>query len=100
MIKKIVLAAAAGLMLAVSAPSPEAKADVDIIINLGFGGFYGRNISCATGRRIVDRRFNNVRAYDCVAPTYAYTGRRNGKLYAIYVDARRGVIKDVKRVRR
>ena len=42
-----------------------AKADTDIIINLGFGGFYGKNISCATGARIVSQRFNSVRMNEC-----------------------------------
>lgn len=101
MIRKLFMASALGLAVLTQMPgSAEARTDVDIVINLGYGGFYGRNISCATGRRLVERRFNLVRARDCRGSSYVYTGRRNGKWFYIVVDARRGVIKDVYRWRR
>lgn len=99
MIRKVLLASALGVALLIPGPA-EARADVDITINLGYGGFFGRNITCGTGKRIVDRRFNSVRIYDCRGSTYVYTGRRNGKWYWIMVDSRRGVIKEVRRWRR
>jgi hypothetical protein len=82
------------LMAATSAP---AQADVDITINLGYGGFYGRNISCTTGARIVDRRFNGVTMRNCRGRYYDYTGRRNGKWYYVQVNASTGRIAAVRR---
>lgn len=96
MLRTFTLAAALVMGLAVAGPSP-ARADIDIDINIGYGGFYGGNISCSTGKRIVDRRFNRVRARDCNGTVYVYTGRRNGKWYRVEVDARRGYIRHVQR---
>lgn len=95
MIRKSLIAMAFGMLMAV-APAP-AQADVDITINLGYGGFYGRNISCVTGARIVDRRFNNVTMRNCRGRVYEYTGRRNGKWYRVNVSAVTGRIITVRR---
>ena len=97
MFKKTLFALAVGLVLAGGGSVARAGIDLDISVNLGYGGFYGRNISCATGKRIVDRRFNRVRAYDCSGRIYGYTGRRNGKWYYVSVSARSGYIVDVRR---
>lgn len=96
MIRKIFTAMAFGLVLA-AAGSPAAKADVDISINLGYGGFYGRNISCRTGARIVDQRFNNVSIRSCAGKNYDYYGKRNGKWYKIKVSSYSGRIVEVRR---
>lgn len=92
--------AAAGFTLAtVTFGSAPALADVDITIHLGYGGFYGTNVSCQTGARIVDRRFNNVRIQSCAGSKYDYTGRRNGKNYWIKVSRNTGRIVEVQRIR-
>ncbi len=95
MIRKAFIALAFGLLVA--APSAPARADVDITINLGYGGFYGRNISCYTGARIVDRRFNDVVMRNCRGRYFDYTGRRNGKWYFIQVNSSTGRIASVRR---
>jgi hypothetical protein len=96
MFRRTIFAAALGLMMAGAGPA-SAKTDIDIIINLGYGGFYGTNISCRTGARIVERRFNYVSARDCTGRTYVYTGRRNGKWFIIRVSAVSGRITDITR---
>ena len=96
MIRKTFLAAAALLTISTMGISP-AKADIDIDINIGFGGGYHGRISCNTGGRIVDRRFNRVNARDCRGSHYEYTGRRNGKWYYITVNARTARIVAVRR---
>jgi hypothetical protein len=97
MVKKFLMASVLGLSIAAAAPTA-ARADVDIDLNvvIGVGGF-GKNISCATGRRIVDRHFNRVRAVDCIGTTYKYIGHRKAKRFLIRVDARGGYIKSVER---
>ena len=68
MIRKTFLTAAALLAISAMGTSP-AKADIDIDINLGFsGGFHGK-VSCSTGARIVDLRFNRVAAAIAAAAT-------------------------------
>jgi hypothetical protein len=96
MFNKTILALAFGLAIATGGAST-ARADLDITINLGFGGDYGRDISCGQGRRIVERRFNHVVARDCKGSRYDYTGRRNGKWYFISVSSSTGRISDVRR---
>ena len=98
MIRKTFAAMVLGLMIA-GAGTSAAKADTDIIINLGFGGFYGKSISCRTGARIVAQRFNKVEIRECVGKAYKYFGKRNGKWYTIKVSAYSGRIVDVVRVR-
>lgn len=98
MIRNTFIAMAFGLAVAAGA-APAARADVDISINLGFGGFYGNNISCRQGERIVERRFNRVVPRNCRGSRYEYTGRRNGKLYVIKISSRSGRITDVYRWR-
>lgn len=97
MMRKTVLAVTFGLALAGASP---ARADIDIDINLNYGGFYGRNISCNTGVRVLERRFNNVARRDCKGSRYEYSGSRNGKWYHIGVSAATGRIIAVKRWQR
>jgi hypothetical protein len=98
MLRNSLSALVLGLSAIVLTPGPaRADVDIDIGINMGYGGFYGRNISCRPGWRIVERRFNHVRARDCKGSRYDYTGRRNGKWYIIGVDARSGRISEVRR---
>jgi hypothetical protein len=78
LIRKTFLAAAALLSLSTAGITP-AKADIDITLNLGYGGGYHGRISCGIGALIVDRRFNQVVRRDCFGSHYQYTGRRNGK---------------------
>ena len=96
MIRNTLMAMAFGLAV-MAGTAPAAKADVDISINLGFGGFYGNNISCRQGERIVERRFNRVVPRNCRGSHYDYTGRRNGKWYFIKISSRSGKIVDVRR---
>lgn len=96
MIRNTLIALAFGLALAGSGSAP-ARADVDIDIHINYGGFYGRNISCRTGERILERRFNFVTRRDCRGSRYDYTARRNGKWYFISLSAATGRITGIRR---
>jgi hypothetical protein len=96
MIRKAFFAAAALLAISSMGISP-AKADVDIDINIGFGGGFLGKVSCRTGERIVDRRFNFVTPLDCRGSHYQYSGRRNGKWYYITLNSRTARIVAVRR---
>lgn len=97
MIRKSLIALAFGLALAGASSTARADVDIDIKLLFGFGGHYGKNISCLTGKRIVANRFNGVVARDCRGTTYGYTGRRKGKWYYISVSSRTGRIVDIRR---
>jgi hypothetical protein len=96
MIRKTILTLAALLAISALGTSP-ARADIDIDINLGFGGGYLGKVSCGTGARIVDRRFNRVVARDCRGSHYQYTGFRNGKWYRITLNSRTARIVAIRR---
>src|SRR5688572_26545928 len=96
MIRKTFLALATLLAISAMGTSP-AKADVDIDINIGFGGGFHGKVSCRTGERIVERRFNRVNARDCRGSHYEYIGRRNGKWYYITLNSRTARIVAVRR---
>lgn len=96
MIRKTILTIAALLAISALGTNP-ARADIDIDINLGFGGGFNGKISCYTGARIVDRRFNQVVRRNCSGTHYEYTGRRNGKWYHITVNSRTARITAVRR---
>jgi hypothetical protein len=96
MIRKTFLAFAALLAISTMGAGP-AKADLDITLNLGFGGGYHGKISCRTGARIVDRRFNGVAMYDCHGKYYQYSGRRNGKWYYITLNSNTARIVSIRR---
>jgi hypothetical protein len=72
----------------------QARVNVDISIN---GGGRGR-ISCAQGRRIVERRgFRNVRTRSCSGNTFRYSGRRGRDEFRIDVSRRDGRIVGIRR---
>jgi hypothetical protein len=98
MIRKSLIAMAFGLAIAAgTAPAARADIDIDIKLNLGYGGFYGHNVSCKTGARIVARRFNYVSIRNCTGKNYDYDGKRNGKWYHIKVNRYSGRITSVSR---
>ena len=113
--KSLIAAAAVAATMTFALPAQEARADIDVDIGIGFGGyvpgFYGgsyghgyghdygygygypvhrpHRISCAQGRRIVDRSgFNRVKAVDCQLPGYRYTAHRNGHRFVVRVNGR------------
>ena len=104
MIRKTALALVALLAVTAADIAPaRATVDIDIRINLGYGGWgvIGvRRGSCRDGLRVVNRRFNFVVARDCRGSVYHYAGRRNGKWFFISVNSRTGRIIDVRRWRR
>lgn len=97
MFRRTLIATAAAFLMAVGATAP-AKADIDININLGYGGKYGRNISCRQGAWIVSERFAHVSIMSCAGKNYDYRGRNNGKWYHIKVSAYSGRIVEVERM--
>jgi len=120
--KSLIAAAAIAATLTMALPAQDAKADVDVTIGIGIGGFhpgygyndygygYGhgypaykpyshsRNVSCSTGRRIVDRSgFNKVKAVDCTLPGYRYTAWKKGHKYMVRMNGR-GHITGVRKI--
>ena len=99
---KILLAAAASMMIAGMsyAPAPVQAQDVNIFVDIpGFGRLPGyeyggrRYISCRHGARIVDRRgYNRVQPFDCSRPNYRYRARRGGIWWIVRLNARTGNI--------
>lgn len=115
-------AVAATMTFALPAEEARADVDVNIGIGLGgyvpgyYGGYYGgydygygygygyrkghgygrhkpHRISCAQGRRIVDRSgFNRVRAVDCSLPGYRYTAFKKGHKYVVRVNGRGNIV--------
>lgn len=50
-------------------------------------------LSCGEARRLVDRRYNNVRVRECNGSTYTFRAtNRNGNRIIIYVNARTGAM--------
>lgn len=98
MFRTTALTAAALLAISLQFSMPaRAGTDIDISINLGYGGFYGRNITCNQGRSLVEYRFNYVSKVDCKGSTYVYTGKRNKKWFFVHVSAYTGRITNVRR---
>ena len=97
MIKKLLIASALGLSVVTAGPlTAHAGVDLDVKVIIGVGG-YGKNISCATGKRVVARHFNKVKVVECAGTTYRYIGYRKGKRFMVRVDGRAGHIKSVDR---
>jgi hypothetical protein len=100
----IKLAFAAAVALASFAlPAQPALAKVNIYIGLpglgywngpgNYNGYYRDRLTCAEGRRIVDRRgYNAVRAIDCSPRYYKYRARKNGRWNIVELDSRTGAI--------
>ena len=95
-------------ILVFGSPAAEAKTSIQIYIGLPgitywYGpGYYGRyyrsRLTCAEGRRIVDRRnYNNVRAIECWPRYYHYRATRAGIWYIVRFDSRTGRIVRVRR---
>jgi hypothetical protein len=107
LIKSMIATAAFALMLTAAVPAQEAQAktDVDINVGIGFGaGFYGPGhgyyepayepevvhggVSCSKARKIVRwNGFHNIKALDCSAPGYKFSGWRGGSKYKIRVNS-------------
>ena len=99
MIRNTLIAIAFGLTaVAATAPAARADIDIDIKINLGYGGFYGNNVTCLNAERIVKKRFNAVSRRNCKGLNYDFNGRRNGKSYIVRVNRYSGRIAAVTRV--
>jgi hypothetical protein len=105
--KSMIAIAAAALALTIALPGGEAQAktDVDINVGIGFGGFidpgYGYGyagvgydhdyapdyVSCSQARKVVRwNGFKGVKALDCSAPSYRFSGWKSGKKYSIKVN--------------
>ena len=98
MFRNTLIAIAFGLSAVLAtAPAARADIDIDIKINLGYGGFYGKNVNCITAQRIVDRRFNQVSRRNCKGANYDFNGKRNGKWYHVKVSKATGRISSVTR---
>lgn len=111
MFAKSITSIAIALSIAVVLPAAQAKAgsDFDINIGIGFGGgLYGPGfgdwefdepgISCAEARSIIRHRgFHNIRALDCSAPTYRFSGWIGFQQYTIKINDT-GRIKRIRRV--
>ena len=99
----IAIAAALAITAAFPAAQAEAKTNVDINVGLGIGGFgpgYGYYdtgyddedgpsfVSCGQARKVVRwNGFQNVKALDCSAPSYRFSGWRGGEKYTIKVNS-------------
>ncbi|MBI2719721.1 MAG: hypothetical protein HY245_09575 [Rhizobiales bacterium] len=105
--RSAILAALTG-MLVFGSPAAEAKTQIHIFIGLpGFPhwygpGYYGPHyrwrLTCAEGRRIVDRRdYDRVRAIDCRPRYYYYRASKAGRWYIVGLDSVTGRIVSVKR---
>jgi hypothetical protein len=106
LIKSIFAAATVALALTAALPTgtAEAKSNIDINVGIGLGGFYGPayghgyyepayepsqpHVSCSKARKIVRwNGFKGVKALDCSAPSYKFTGWRHGQKYSIKVNS-------------
>lgn len=104
--KSIIAIAATAFALTVALPGGEAQAKTDVAINvgIGFGGYiepgYGYAgvgydhgyapdyVSCSQARKVVRwNGFKGVKALDCSAPSYRFTGWKYGKKYSIKVNS-------------
>jgi hypothetical protein len=104
-IKSMFAAAAVALALTAALPTEKAhaKTDVDISVGIGFGGgYYGSgygvyepvyeaeygSVNCSKARKIVRwNGFHGVKAIDCSAPSYKFSGWRGGQKYKIKVNS-------------
>jgi hypothetical protein len=54
---------------------------------------YDRGMSCRYGKRIMrNEGFHDVEAYDCSAPTYGYSGWKDGDLYKVRLNSHGDII--------
>lgn len=98
MFRNTLIAIAFGLSAVLAtAPAARADIDIDIKINLGYGGHYGRNVTCLNAERIVNKRFNQVSRRNCKGLNYDFNGKRNGKWFHVKVNRYTGRITAVTR---
>jgi hypothetical protein len=95
--KSLIAAAAVAVSLTALAPVQQAQAKVNVDINLGLGGgyypgygygggyypvyepYYGGGKSCwQVKHKLKNMNFKHVQPYDCSAPTYRFTAKKNG----------------------
>jgi hypothetical protein len=109
--KKMIIAAMAAAAATCAVPAADGEAATKVKIYLGVPhyatrlgpDYFYRNgygwyrpaakgkISCERARNIVrNQGFRNVDRVECNGPTYTFRGTRNGKRYAVYVNARTG----------
>ena len=90
-----------GLAVSPLGIAPEAKAQVNIDINIGTDLSLGRRISCAEGARLLrDRGFRNIRRRDCRGRHFVYRATRRGSRWEVALQSRNGRIVDVRRLGR
>ena len=99
----IAFAAALALTAVLPAGEAQAKSNVDINVGIGFGGYVGPGygyvgagydhdytpdyVSCSQARKVVRwNGFKGVKALDCSAPSYRFSGWKAGKKYNIKVN--------------
>lgn len=108
--KRMLVAAMAAAAATFAVPTADSLADTKVRIYLGvphysyrvapdyvFRDGYGwyrparARISCQRARNIVrNQGFRNVDRVECNGATYTFRGTKNGKRYAVYVNARTG----------
>ena len=95
--KSLIAAAAVAVSLTALAPVQQAQAKVNVDINLGLGGgfypgygygggyypvvdpYYGGGNNCwQVKQKLKMMNFKKVQPYDCSAPTYRFTAKKNG----------------------
>ncbi len=105
MLAKSLIAIAATAFTLTALPMTQAQAS-NADINVGIGGYIGPGyvggyvgtgydddygpsaVSCSQARKIVRwNGFNNVKPLDCSAPSYRFSGWRDGNTYKIRVNS-------------
>ena len=120
MFKSLLVAGSIALSAFAMAPEAEARSNFSIYFGVpfynyqvgpgwryydGYGWYdYGRygdfrhrghrnRLTCREARRIVDRRYNNVRVRECNGRTYTFRAvTRNGRRVTVYVNSRTGAM--------
>lgn len=107
MLAKSLIAIAATAFTLTALPMTQAQAsNADIYAGIGIGGYIGPGyvggyvgtgydddygpsaVSCSQARKIVRwNGFNNVKPLDCSAPSYRFSGWRDGNTYKIRVNS-------------
>jgi hypothetical protein len=100
----IAVATAAFAFAALPVERAEAKSDFDINVGIGIGAFVGPGaghvdvdydddfgpsaVSCSEARKVVRwNGFSSVKSLDCTAPSYKFSGWRDGAKYKIKVNS-------------
>jgi hypothetical protein len=100
----MIAAAALALTIALPGEQAEAKTKVDINVGIGFGGYIGPgygyvgtgydhdytpdHVSCSQARKVVRwNGFKAIKALDCSAPSYKFSGWKSDKKFSIRVNS-------------